>query len=95
MNRQKLIDAYATYFKLGYNIHFKGESGIYFDFEIESYRVKNKHQLHLLDTVVLLEEEVTGDWLTDVVKALQTTPDFIRGVIFGLNFEITTADRPS
>lgn len=94
MNRQKLIDAYATYFKLGYDIQFNSKTNLLFDPKTQSYWTPAK-QLNILDTVVLLEENVTGNWFEDVSKVLETTPDFIRGFVLGLGFSITAEDTPS
>ena len=95
MNRQVLINAYAVCFKFGYQISHH-ERGMEFNSEKQCYILKspNKPLVHLIETVLLGQVNCTGDWLVDAANVLETNATWLAGFVAGLDFKITSEDKP-
>ena len=88
MNRQKLLESYDVAFKLHYKIA-TDVIGLVYDPETRYYEFKDLKDtsLHLLETVLLGMEDLTGNWIVDVAKILETTPDYIEGFVNGMFYK--------
>jgi hypothetical protein len=94
VNKQKLIESYDVAFKLHYRITTDA-LGLAYDPETRYYEFKDLKatSLHLLETVLLGMEDLTGNWIVDVAKILETSPDYIEGFISGLSLNFLMVKR--